>query len=66
MQDINNQLPSTGELDDTLLDKVSGGIDAPTLPRNGNPIGLNLGQALEKPSCFSKSDDRLPSNDPLL
>ena len=66
VQTINNQLPGTGELDDELLDKVSGGINIPTLSHNGNPIGLNLGQALEKPSCFSKSDDHLPSNDPLL
>ena len=49
------------ELSDAQLSQVSGGLEIPTLPRSGNPIGLKLGQAVEKPSCFTKSDDRLPS-----
>jgi len=48
-------------LDDEQLDKVSGGIGVPVFPGSGKPGGINPGQALEKPSCFSKSEDRLPS-----
>ncbi len=57
---LNVQDLNACELDDEQLDQVSGGIDISTL--NGKPTGLKLGQALEKPSCFTKSDDRYPSN----
>ena len=50
------------ELSDAQLSQVNGGIAIPTLPCNEKLIGLKLGQSMKKPSCFTKSDDRLPSN----
>ena len=47
------------ELSDERLSHVSGGLEMPVLPRNA--VGLKFGQAVEQPSCFTKSDDRLPS-----
>lgn len=60
------------ELSDAQLSEVSGGfeiptitgpVSIPTIQGNGKPYGVKFGQALEKPSCFGKSDDRPPSND---
>ena len=51
------------ELSDAQLSQVNGGIEAPVIPQNQNPTGLKLGQAVKKPSCFTKSDDRSPSDD---
>lgn len=50
------------ELNDAQLGQVNGGIEMPTNPCNGMTPGLKLGQALKKSSSFTKSDDRLPSN----
>ena len=50
------------ELCDAQLSQVSGGLEIATLSGKGKPISLKFGQALAKPSCFSKSDDRFPSN----
>lgn len=56
------------ELNDAQLSQVTGGLTIPTLsgtekPGTTNPGGAKLGQALKKPTVFSKSDDRLPSDD---
>jgi len=48
------------ELSDAQLDQVNGGITIPTVLCNEKPGGLKLGQAVKPPSCFTKSDDRLP------
>lgn len=49
------------ELSDTQLSQANGGIEIQKLPRNEKPTGLKLGQAVKKPSVFTKSDDQLPS-----
>jgi len=48
------------ELSDAQLSQVNGGLTIPLIPGNEKTGGLNLGQALKRPSCFTKSDDRLP------
>ena len=50
------------ELSDTQLSQVSGGLEIPILSGNGKSVGLKFGQALDKPSCFAKSEDDLPSS----
>lgn len=50
------------ELNDALLSQVNGGTEKRELPRNANPTGLKLGQALKKNTSFTKSDDQLPSD----
>ena len=65
MKDKNRMIPeqqeTIKELSDTQLDQVYGGLEIPVLPNSGSFGGLKLGQALEKNSSFTKSDDRLPS-----
>ena len=48
------------ELSDAQLSQVCGGFEMPILPTNA--VGLKFGQALEQPSCFTKSDDCKPEN----
>jgi len=52
------------ELSDAQLSQVNGGLSIPTISGSDRLGGLKpgQGQALEKPSCFTKSGDRLPSN----
>lgn len=65
MKDKNRMIPeqqeAIEELSDTQLNEIVGGLEIPVLPTNGSFGGLKLGQALEKNSSFTKSDDRLPS-----
>jgi len=48
------------ELSDAQLSQINGGLAIPIFPENKKPGGLKFGQAVELPSCFTKSDDRLP------
>ena len=50
------------ELNDAQLSQVIGGLAVPVIPSNGKSTGLKLGQALDLPSCFTKSGDSFPSN----
>ena len=43
------------ELGEAQLSQVSGGFEVRVLPRNA--VKLKFGQAVEQPSCFTKSDD---------
>lgn len=43
------------ELDEAQLGQVSGGFEVRVLPRYA--VKLKFGQAMEQPSCFTKSDD---------
>ena len=65
MNDKNRMIPeqqeAIEELNDALLNEIVGGLEIPVLPNSGSFGGLKLGQALEKNSSFTKSDDRLPS-----
>lgn len=65
MNDKNRMIPeqqeAIEELSDAQLNQVNGGLEIPVLPTSGSLGGLKLGQALEKNTSFTKSDDRLPS-----
>ena len=54
---LNTQTVNAFELDDEQVDQVSGGVEIPSIPCNGKSVGLKFGQAAEKPTCFTKSDD---------
>lgn len=55
-------LEKAEELSDTQLSQVNGGLEMPLIPFNWNRNGLIFEQAIEMPTCFTKSDDRLPLN----
>ncbi|MBR6571958.1 MAG: hypothetical protein IKK75_16045, partial [Clostridia bacterium] len=55
------------ELCDAQLSQVNGGLSIPTISGSDRLGGLKPGQglALEKPTCFTKSGDKVPPQNGL-
>ena len=55
------------ELSDAQLSQVNGGLSIPTISGSDRLGGLKpgQGQALEKPTCFTKSGDKVPPQNGL-